>query len=47
VAVTAYSRVDDRIRLLAAGFQMPGPKPVGEPAELVTVVVSVGGGMWT
>ncbi|MGH7319393.1 MAG: ATP-binding protein, partial [Candidatus Rokuibacteriota bacterium] len=42
VAVTAYGSVDDRIRLLAAGFQMHVPKPV-EPAELVTVVASVAG----
>ena len=40
VAVTAYGSVEDRIRLLAAGFQMHVPKPV-EPAELVTVVASV------
>ena len=44
VAVTAYGSVDDRIRLLAAGFQMHVPKPV-EPAELVTVVASVAGRM--
>jgi signal transduction histidine kinase len=42
VAVTAYGSVEDRIRLLAAGFQMHLPKPV-EPAELVTVVASVAG----
>jgi CheY-like chemotaxis protein len=42
VAVTAYGSVEDRIRLLAAGFQMHVPKPV-EPAELLTVVASVAG----
>jgi CheY-like chemotaxis protein len=42
VAVTAYGSTDDRIRLLAAGFQMHVPKPV-DPAELVTVVASVAG----
>ena len=42
VAVTAYGSVEDRIRLLAAGFQMHVPKPV-EPAELITVVASVAG----
>ena len=40
VAVTAYGSVDDRIRVLAAGFQMHVPKPV-DPAELVAVVASV------
>jgi len=42
VAVTAYGSADDRIRLLAAGFQMHVPKPV-DPAELITVVASVAG----
>lgn len=46
VAVTAYGSVDDRIRLLAAGFRMHVPKPV-EPAELVTVVASVAGRVGT
>jgi signal transduction histidine kinase/CheY-like chemotaxis protein len=40
VAVTAYGSVDDRIRILSAGFQMHVPKPV-EPAELVAVVANL------
>jgi signal transduction histidine kinase len=40
VALTAYARVEDRMRVLAAGFQMHVPKPV-EPAELVTVIASL------
>jgi signal transduction histidine kinase/CheY-like chemotaxis protein len=42
VAVTAYGGVDDRIRILSAGFQMHVPKPV-EPAELVAVVANLVG----
>jgi CheY-like chemotaxis protein len=40
IALTAYSRVEDRIRSLSAGFTMHLPKPV-DPAELVTVVASL------
>jgi CheY-like chemotaxis protein len=40
VAVTAYGRVEDRIRLLSAGFNMHLPKPV-DPSELVAVIVSL------
>jgi signal transduction histidine kinase len=40
VAVTAYGRVEDRVRLLAAGYTMHVTKPV-EPAELVAVLASV------
>ena len=40
VAVTAYGRVEDRVRLLAAGFNMHVPKPV-EPAELIAVVATL------
>jgi len=40
VAVTAYGRVEDRIRILDAGFQFYVPKPV-EPAELVAAVGSL------
>lgn len=40
VALTAYARVDDRVRVLAAGFQMHVTKPV-DPAELVAVVASL------
>ncbi|HEX8287747.1 MAG TPA: ATP-binding protein [Pyrinomonadaceae bacterium] len=40
VALTAYARVEDRLRALSSGFQMHIPKPV-EPAELATVVASL------
>jgi len=40
VALTAYARVEDRLRVLSAGFPMHVPKPI-EPAELVAVVASV------
>jgi signal transduction histidine kinase/ActR/RegA family two-component response regulator len=40
VAVTAYGRVEDRVRLLAAGFNMHVPKPV-EPTELIAVVAAL------
>ena len=40
VAVTAYGRVEDRVRLLAAGYNMHVPKPV-EPAELVAVLATL------
>jgi PAS domain S-box-containing protein len=40
VALTAYARSEDRMRSLAAGFQMHVAKPV-EPAELVMVVASL------
>jgi CheY-like chemotaxis protein len=39
VALTAYARSEDRLRALAAGFQMHVPKPV-EPVELAAVVAS-------
>src|SRR5262245_26854130 len=42
VALTAYGRVEDRLRALTAGFNMHVPKPV-EPAELATVVASLAG----
>jgi PAS domain S-box-containing protein len=42
VALTAFARSEDRMKALAAGFQMHLPKPV-EPAELVTVLGSVTG----
>ncbi|HEX8137197.1 MAG TPA: PAS domain S-box protein [Pyrinomonadaceae bacterium] len=41
-ALTAYARVEDRMKVLRAGFQIHLPKPV-EPAELVTVVASLAG----
>jgi CheY-like chemotaxis protein len=40
LALTAYARVEDRVKVLSAGFQMHVPKPV-EPAELVAVVASL------
>jgi PAS domain S-box-containing protein len=42
IALTAYARVEDRLKALRAGFQMHVPKPV-ELAELLTVVASVAG----
>ena len=40
VALTAFARVEDRLKALSAGFNMHVPKPV-EPAELITVVASL------
>ena len=40
VALTAYARVQDRMRALTSGFQMHVAKPV-EPAELLTVLSSL------
>ncbi|CAN5760830.1 hypothetical protein BH20ACI4_BH20ACI4_13200 [soil metagenome] len=40
VALTAYARVEDRLRILSSGFQMHVTKPI-EPAELLTVVASL------
>jgi PAS domain S-box-containing protein len=40
VALTAYARVEDRIRALTAGFHMYLPKPV-DSNELVTVVANL------
>jgi len=40
IALTAYTRAEDRIRALAAGFQIHVAKPF-EPAELLTVVESI------
>ena len=42
IALTAYARVEDRLRALAAGFQMHVAKPV-ETAELLTVAASLTG----
>jgi PAS domain S-box-containing protein len=39
-ALTAYARIQDRLRVLAAGYQMHVPKPI-QPTELVTVVASL------
>jgi PAS domain S-box-containing protein len=40
VALTAHARVEDRIRVLSAGFQMHVPKPI-EPDELVTIIAGL------
>jgi PAS domain S-box-containing protein len=40
IALTAFARTQDRLRVLSSGFQMHVPKPV-QPDELVTVVASV------
>ncbi|HEX9001475.1 MAG TPA: response regulator, partial [Blastocatellia bacterium] len=40
VALTAYTRTEDRIHAFSAGFQMHVSKPV-EPKELLTVVASL------
>jgi CheY-like chemotaxis protein len=42
VALTAFGRSTDRIRALAAGFQMHVPKPV-EPEELILVIATLTG----
>ncbi|MDT4969446.1 MAG: hypothetical protein QOJ64_4183 [Acidobacteriota bacterium] len=39
-ALTAYASVEDRMRMLSAGYQIHIPKPV-EPAELTTVVANL------
>jgi signal transduction histidine kinase/DNA-binding response OmpR family regulator len=40
VALTAYAKVEDRMRALAAGFQMHVPKPI-EPTELAAVIANL------
>jgi CheY-like chemotaxis protein len=42
IALTAYARFEDRVKAIAAGFQMHIAKPV-EPVELVTVVAAAVG----
>jgi CheY-like chemotaxis protein len=42
IALTAYGRAQDRMRSLAAGFNMHVPKPV-DPEELTTIIASVAG----
>jgi CheY-like chemotaxis protein len=42
VALTAFARIEDRVKSLAAGYQMHVAKPV-EPAELLTIVASLSG----
>ncbi len=40
IALTAYAGIEDRMRVLAAGYQMHMPKPV-EPVELINAVASL------
>ena len=40
VALTAYARVEDRLKALSAGYNMHVPKPV-EPTELAVVIASL------
>jgi signal transduction histidine kinase/ActR/RegA family two-component response regulator len=42
IALTGYARADDRVGILAAGFQAHVPKPV-EPAELAAVIANITG----
>jgi DNA-binding response OmpR family regulator len=40
VALTAYAKIEDRVTILAAGFQMYLSKPA-DPNELIAVVGSL------
>jgi signal transduction histidine kinase/CheY-like chemotaxis protein len=40
IALTAYGRPQDRVRALAAGFNMHIPKPV-DPGELTTIIADI------
>ncbi|HEY0458536.1 MAG TPA: ATP-binding protein [Pyrinomonadaceae bacterium] len=40
IALTAFARVEDRLKALSAGYNMHVPKPV-EPAELIVVIASL------
>jgi CheY-like chemotaxis protein len=42
VALTAYARTEDRLRVLRSGYQMHIPKPV-ELSELVAIVANLVG----
>jgi len=42
VALTAYARAEDRLRVLRSGFQIHIPKPI-EPIELIVAVASLVG----
>ena len=44
VALTAFARIEDRVKALAAGYQMHVAKPV-EPGELLAIVASLAGFM--
>jgi CheY-like chemotaxis protein len=39
-ALTAYAKIEDRVNILAAGFQMYLSKPA-DPSELIAVVASL------
>ena len=41
-ALTAFARVEDRVKALRAGFQIHLPKPV-EPMELASVIATLAG----
>lgn len=41
-ALTAYTRPEDRLRALRAGYQMHLAKPL-EPAEVVTAIATLAG----
>ena len=40
IALTAYARIEDRVKAIHAGFQLHLSKPV-EPVELITMVESL------
>jgi PAS domain S-box-containing protein len=42
IALTAFARVEDRMRALTAGYQMHVPKPI-EPDELISILVNLAG----
>ena len=42
LAVTAYAKAEDRVRVLAGGYQVHLSKPV-EPAEFLPVVANLAG----
>ena len=46
IALTAYARAEDRVKAVAAGFQMHIAKPV-ESVELITMVASAAGRIQT
>ncbi|MGH7358721.1 MAG: response regulator, partial [Candidatus Rokuibacteriota bacterium] len=42
IALTAYGRMEDRLRALSAGYSMHVPKPV-DPVELAAIIASLAG----
>ena len=42
IALTAYARIEDRVKAIHAGFQLHLSKPV-EPVELIAMVQSLAG----